>query len=848
MKKILVLLLLLSVAEVQAQTFDVNSLALQWEVIENSHQGKSQFLSAFTIHNKSDEPLVTSGWSLYFNFVRQIRPESVGNGFAIEHLNGDLYRLFASTSSTIAAGEKIEIPFVSADWVVNFTDAPTGLFVVFDLAKDAGIAIKDYTIKPSTQPNQYLRFPGDKVGLTTPEKIYQQNDSIRIIDPRRLTKVFPAPVSYSLKEKGFTITNATTIECVTDFSDEAEYLASSLRRILGKKPLINGEAKSTNGVIRLRKGETEKEGYTLSISPAGIDIVASTPAGVFYGIQSLLTAIDPPYYSKTSKSIVVAGLEVKDHPRFEHRAFFLDVCRNFHTKEEVLKLLDLMALYKLNVLHLHLTDDEGWRIEIDGLPELTEVGSQRGYSSNSNVALPPSFGSGPVMNTLPGSGFYSRKDYIEILRYAKARHIVVIPEVEMPGHARAAVKSMDARYERLMKQGMKAEAEKYLLHHPEDQSTFRSVQGWNDNVIDPALPSTYTFLEKVFDEIVSMHKEAGATLETIHCGGDEVPAGVWEKSPACVQLMNINSAIKKVDDLWYYFYDRVNTILKERKLFLYGWEEVAMRKTTLDGKGHYIPNPDFVGRGIQVDVWNNVLGWGAEDLAYRLANSGYKVVLSCVSHLYFDMAYYKSFEEPGYYWGGFTDVDKPFSFIPYDYFKNSSEDKFGGPLDRSVFIGKERLTEYGRQNIIGIQGLLWSENIVSPQRLEYMILPKLLGLAERAWSPDPSWATLSGSGYKEAFRTSWSEFVNVVGTRELPRLDYYAGGFNYRIPSPGISAENGVIKTNIQLPGLTLRYTTDGSEPGVKSPVYTGPVKATGVFKVRAFNTRGRGGNTSKVN
>ena len=132
-------------------------------------------------------------------------------------------------------------------------------------------------------------------------------------------------------------------------------------------------------------------------------------------------------------------------------------------------------------------------------------------------------------------------------------------------------------------------------------------------------------------------------------------------------------------------------MVQKKGLYLYGWEEIAMRKTMLDGKSHIIPNPDFVGQEVQVDVWNNVLGWGAEDLAYRLANAGYKVVLSCVTHLYFDMSYYKSFDEPGYYWGAYSDVDKPFSFIPYDYFKNSKEDRLGNVLDRSIFNGKNDL-------------------------------------------------------------------------------------------------------------------------------------------------------------
>ncbi len=328
-----------------------------------------------------------------------------------------------------------------------------------------------------------------------------------------------------------------------------------------------------------------------------------------------------------------------------------------------------------------------------------------------------------------------------------------------------------------------------------------------------------------------------------------MPAGVWEKSPACLALLEQDATLDTVDDLWYYFYGRVSTMLQKRGLTLYGWEEIAMRKTTLDGKKHYIANPDFVGQRFQVDVWNNALGWGSEDLAYRLANAGYKVVLSCVSHLYFDMAYYKAFDEPGYYWGAFVDVDKPFYFIPYDYFRNAREDKFGQPVDRSIFIGKERLTEYGKRNIVGLQGLLWSETITSPERMEYMIFPKLLGLAERAWSPDPAWATENDDQKANAlYNEAWSSFANRLGKRELPRLDHYHNGFSYRIPTPGATVENGVVLVNQQLPGFTLRYTTDGTEPTVRSKMCPPRITDAGTITIRAFSTTGRGGKSIVVN
>jgi hexosaminidase len=835
-------------AEAQSPSFDVKKISIQWEVIENNHQGKPQFLSALTFTNKGKTSLPASGWTLYFNFIRAVVPSSVTGGVTIEQVNGDLFRLFPTqTFEGIAPGASLRVEFVSSDWVVNFTDAPAGLYFVFDGQPATGIAVTDYTIKPSTAPKQYLRFPGDKIGLMTPQLLYEQNKSVSV-PAEKLIKVFPTPTSYRETTGSFTLTADVVIVPDPAFQQEANYLANELAGILGKKPVIAPPLSGNTKAIFLKHADGAAEAYQLTVASEGITISGSSGHGIFNGIQSLKTLLPPAAWSRVQPSIAIPVVDVQDEPRFAHRAFLLDVCRNFQRKQQILKLLDLMALYKLNVLHLHLNDDEGWRIEIPSLPELTQIGARRGHTLDNKKFLQPSFGSGPDVNNPYGSGYYTRADYMEILKYATERHIAVIPEMETPGHARAAIKSMDARYERLLKEGKKNEAEKYLLHDLQDASVYKSVQGWNDNVMNVAIPSTYVFWEKVVDEVLAMYREAGAPIKTIHFGGDEVPAGVWEKSPAYHALKASNPAIKSTDDLWYYFFGKINTMLRQRGLTLYGWEEIAMRKTQLDGKSHYIPNPDFVGEDFQVDVWNNVLGWGAEDLAYRLANAGYKVVLSCVTNLYFDMAYYKAFDEPGYYWGAFVDIDKPFYFIPYDYFKNAKEDKFGSPLDRSIFIGKERLTDYGKANIVGLQGLLWSENILGPERMEYMILPKMLGLAERAWAKDPGWALEKDEQKsQQLYAEAWSAFVSVVGQRELPRLDYYSGGYNYRIPVPGAVVENGAVRVNLQLPGFTIRYTTDGREPSVKSKIYNGPITNKGTIVLRAFNTKGRGGKSTTI-
>jgi len=821
------------------------SLKISWEIIENNHQGKSASLTAFTITNTGKKALPKNGWNLYFNFVRKV-DTTFSADVKIKHINGDLFQLLPTANfQGLKPGASLEVKLISEAWVINFTDGPAGLYWVWDQEPGKGYSLTDYSIKPSTQSHQFQRFAGDNLGVITPEKTFAQNKSIQVMEEKDLPKIIPSPQQYRERGNPFVVTLQTELVAPAELKEEAAFLNSQLSGMLGKVLPMGSRKSGATSAIVFQVENMPKEAYRLMVNEKGIEITASDRVGAFYGIQSLLALLPTASWGKTQSSLAVTGVEVSDQPRFGHRAIMLDVARHFHSKKQLLKLLDLMGFYKLNVLHLHFSDDEGWRLEIPSLPELTQVGAVRGHSDLPLKSLPPAYGSGPEAMSSAGTGYYSRLEFVDILRYANARHIKIIPEIEAPGHARAAVKAMEARYVAKLAEGRKDEAEKYRLYDPADRSVYRSVQMYNDNVINVAMPSVYRFLETVTDEILAMYREAGAPIETIHYGGDEVPAGVWTQSPAVAKLRQLNPELKTTDDLWYYFYGKINDMVQKKGLYLYGWEEIAMRKTMLDGKSHIIPNPDFVGQEVQVDVWNNVLGWGAEDLAYRLANAGYKVVLSCVTHLYFDMAYYKSFDEPGYYWGAYSDVDKPFSFIPYDYFKNSKEDRLGNVLDRSIFNGKERLTDYGKQNIVGIQGLLWSETVNSPERLEYMMLPKLIGLAERAWAPTPTWTTEVD---EKAYEKAWSIFTNQLGKRELPRLDYFAGGFAYRLPTAGAMVEGNQVQANVQLPGLTIRYTTDGSEPTANSAVYSQPLPVSKRIKMKVFGANGRAGKTVEVN
>jgi hexosaminidase len=821
--------------------FNTHDLSITWEPIQNNYQRPDQSLNAITITNNGKSTFPAAGWKMYFNSARLITSTTVTGNAKIDFVNGDLFSLTpAATFTEIKPGASVRIEFIDEEPVVNITDGPEGFYVVWDTQPDKGYNTGAFTLKP---------FKPNYVGLITPAIIYDQNKNIKELPEEQLTKVFPTPVSYKETEGTFKLDDIF-ISALPKFDKEADYLKNDLEKTVGVKAAIAKDAKTGSKlfITLAEKSDLGPEAYNLIITSKSITILASTSVGIFYGIQSLKTLIPPSAYIPSHKPVQLPCIEIKDEPRFGYRAFMLDVGRNFQPKSEVFKVLDVMALYKLNVFHMHLTEDEGWRLEIPSLPELTEVGSKRGHTLDAKHFLPPSHGSGGEIENKTGTGFYTRADFIEILKYADKLHIQVIPEIEAPGHARAAIKAMNARYDRLMAEGKKTEAEQYLLYDPNDKSKYSSNQYWTDNIIDASLPSTYNFVETVVGDIVSMYKDAGVPLKTINWGGDEVPAHVWEKSPSYVALKASHPEIQSTADLWYYFYGRVNQLVKAKGLYLSGWEEMTLRKTKLDGNSVYVPNPDFMPEHLQAEVWNNTLGDGNEDLAYKLANAGYKTVLTCVTNLYFDMAHYKSFDEPGYYWGAFADIDKPFSFIPFDYFKNSKVDKNGLPINRNIFIGKQRLTDYGKSNILGLQSAVWGENIKSTERLEYMLLPRLLGFAERAWSKDPDWATEPNAAKSDSlYNVAWVSFLNVLGKRELPRLSYYDGGYNYRVPKPGVTLQDGKYAANIQFPGLTIRYTTNGKDPDAKSKIYNDAVtNDKNGLKFRAFDTKGRGGNVSE--
>lgn len=835
-------------------------LEVYWSLIKNGvplgDKGQG-YTAKFTIENNSDKDLDNKNWAIYFHQPKRVVPENGSENVKFTHINGDYFKVEPTDSFKILKkGDEASFTYVSDAWAIKMLDAPNGIYIVFTDStgkESAPEVIENITYVPISD-EQNKMHGNDKIPVPTPNYVFGQNGKLTFEDKSTLVKIIPTPFKYENVEGAFSIENGTVVGYSTEFKSEAEFLVEKLKVDYG----INAKAKEgTDGQVVLIKKEvpvlqTGIDAYALNVSAKGVEISAKEATGIFYGLQSLRSIISADDLVAKSGKVSIPFVKVEDEARFQYRGMHLDVARNFNSKEAVLQLLDLMAFYKLNKFHFHITDDEGWRLEIPGLPELTEVGAKRGHSADEAEMLNPAYGSGPFpVEKSYGSGFYTKDDFIEILKYAKARHIEVVPELDFPGHARAAIVSMKARAKKLLAAGKDAEAGEFLLHDDKDASRYRSVQYYDDNVICVCQNSTYTFLEKVVDEVVAMYKDAGLELKQVHIGGDEVPHpteddpehGAWRGSAKCKSVLESEEAYEDPEQLFYYFVDKFSTILADRGIVTAGWEEIALKKgRDEEGETTVEQNEAFKEKGFVPYVWNTVWGWGGEDRAYKLANAGFKVVLSNVTNNYFDLAYNKNPMDPGYYWGGFVDTKKSWQFVPLNVYNEQLTTRDGAPVDQAYIDDKVRLSAEGSKNILGLQGQLWSETVKGQDMMEYYIFPKMLGLVERAWAKDPAWTSIPDATERFAAQdVDWNQFASRIGYFELPRLTYLNGGVNYRIAAPGAQIVDGTLHVNTNFPGVVFRYTTDGTEPTVESTVYSGPVPVMAkVIKVAAFNVKGR--------
>ncbi len=809
-------------------------LSLRWQLLPDSPAAPAPADSVraqFVLTNVSAEPLQSRGWALYFDCEEGVLTGAAADGFIVDQIAGGAYRMRPTQGfAGLEPGESVLIAVTLLGAPQNAEEAPLGAYFARDDSPAAAVALDEVHGAP-IPPLADVR---------TPEQSYDLNALQWPVPASEVPPVLPSPQHYEHLAGQLSWSSMPQIRASAHLRVEQARAQKMLEHYFPVNATRGVQAASAGDKLQLRiapiAGEESPEAYVLRVDPQqGVSVQGNSTAGVALALESLRQLL--PLALAADGVLVMPAVEIDDAPRFAYRGLMLDVARNFQSKETVFGVLDLMARFKLNVFHFHITDDEGWRLEIAGLPELTGIGARRGHVGLGLDRIPPAYGSGPDVDNTFGSGYYTRADYIAILQHAAALHIEVIPEIEMPGHARAAVMAMAERARRLHAAG-DASADRYLLNDRDDTSVYQSAQRYNDNVMNPALPSTYAFIARVIDALVDLHKEARVPLRTVHVGGDELPEGAWDRSPACAALMQREHLANR-DEVWDYFYTHVDGLLRKRGLAMAGWEELGTRVQKIGKQEQVRPNPALTTRGYALFVWRNIEG--ADDLAYRAANAGYDIVLTPANRLYLDMTPFSDPDELGQTWAGRVDLNTVFDYIPYD-------DNRVAPDSPVHLPGMEKLTDAGRAHIKGLEAPLFSETINDATRLDYMLMPRLLAAAERAWAPDPAWTSESDPvRASRAHALAWSRFVTQLGFNVLPRLDAEWPQLHYRLPPPGLKRIGGSVFANEQIPGLMLRYTLDGSDPTMNSPPVTGPIDERATVRVAAFDRNGRSGRAAQI-
>ena len=839
-------------SQLQLNNF-ASSAELHFEVVDNFVFGSSSHNGRIILDNKSKVaiPSGVSDWAIYMHITRIVDEEQQTakvHGLNIEHVKGDLHRLVPTKDfKGLAAGETLAVNYKGSAWIVSMTDFMPRSFIVSGKAKPVIFANTDTEdsfsyVKPMVKPEQYLRYnePKDLFPKADAALRYQANLAAQDFNLSReeiTRKIIPTPRSVDHNRGETTFSDQWQIRYAGSLKSEATYLLEQFAEYgLSKVDMQAAHVPATSKQVLSLKVDADlshdkKPGYTLIVEKNSIEIVATDNANAFYAIQSLLSLMP----TDKKAEINLPRIEVEDSARYQWRGMHYDIGRNFHGKDNILKLIEQMAHYKLNKLHLHMTEDEGWRLQIPGLPELTDVGGKRCFDLTEQSCLLTQLGAGPHGDAA-GNGYLTREDFIEILKFATVRHVEVIPEVDLPGHARAAIKSMEARYNNLMKAGKPEEAAAYLLTDPNDKSEYLTVQNYNDNSMDVCLDSSYNFIDKVLYEMQVMYRDAGIDLKKVHLGGDEVGAGSWAGSPACQALfIKPGNGISGVQDLKAYFMSRASQLLADRGLAMGGWEDGLMysRTATFD-RDSLAPDQ------VWANPWDNIWEWGVADRAYRLANEGFDVVLSSGSHLYLDHPYEAHPESRGYYWATrFVDTKRVFGYMPDNLYANADYTREGVVIENlEDLVGRAMPPLEKPENILGMQGHVWSETIRTPEQMQEMVFPRIIAIAERAWYK-ADWE--SDKVDAKARNKQWAEFANVLAAKEFARMSNK--GIHYYLPIPGGVINNGKLIANIALPNFSIEYSLDGKS----WQSYQKPVAVNGKAWLRSKAVDGRFSRVTQV-
>jgi len=568
-------------------------------------------------------------------------------------------------------------------------------------------------------------------------------------------KLIPEPSSMQIGNGTFKLPNEIAIQVPSAFESLGNIISSRLKVVTGKKVIQSSQKNASIHFEQVQDLTLGKEGYHLSVNEKGIHVKAQTYAGALYAWQSILQLCPPAIYgNQTDKTInwTIPYVQITDVPRFEWRGFMLDVSRHFFTVAEVKKMIDEMVMYKLNRLHFHLSDDNGWRVEIKALPKLTSVGAWRPNRigkwhniTTPDLAEPKTYG-----------GFYTQEDIKDLVAYAKTKHIEIMPEIDIPGHSMAFL----AAYPQLST----TPNYPYQVNAGFEFIDWSGINGHNtakiDNNLDPSKKEVYEYLDIIFGELATLFP-----FEYMHMGGDETAKNNWAKSEDIKALMQKEN-LKSQEEVQSYFVHRVEKIMQSKGKKLMGWDEIL--------EGGLAPEA-------AVMSWRGVKG-GAE-----AAKQKHPVVMSPSSHNYLDYYQGEATAEGAVYAG--LRMKKTYSFEPVP---EGVDEKY----------------------ILGNQGNLWSEQLQNIRNLEYMAWPRLMAIAEVAWSPKSN--------------KDWNKFTKKVEAHfailDTLKIKYAKSIYDPIVTTTLNTKGEFYASMEGEVDGLDFYYTIDESMPDNYSNHFSGPV------------------------
>jgi hexosaminidase len=490
--------------------------------------------------------------------------------------------------------------------------------------------------------------------------------------------IIPKPTSLTQSKIAatFSVTPATQIVLEGSNLDNAYHFLNTYLQQFYEFKLNVVKKSSSKNVIRLnyeRMDYPVAGAYRMTVDDKGIYIAGDNEAGVFYGIQTFIQLLP----SSPSKKLNIPYLSIEDGPRFPYRGMHLDVARHFFPVSFIKKYIDYLALHKFNYFHWHLTEDQGWRIEIKKYPKLTEVGAWR---------------NGTIIGRYPGKGndgiryggFYTQDEIKEVVKYAAERYITVVPEIELPGHSSAAI----ASYPELScfpdEPTIKYFPKQCTWHGDSSGKQVQQTWGVFDDVYCAGKENTFQFIKDVLDEVLALFPS-----KYIHIGGDECPKENWKRCPHCQKRIK-DENLKDEHELQSYFIQRVEKYLNSKNRILIGWDEIL--------EGGLAPNAV-------------VMSWRGEDGGIAAAKENHDVIMTPGGWCYFDHT--QSENEDSVTIGGFTPIEKVYSYEP---------------------VPKELEGEKAK-HVLGAQGNVWTEYMKNTSKVEYMIFPRMSALSEVLWSP-----------------------------------------------------------------------------------------------------------------